>query len=182
VRFDGGRTDGGKRARHWGDINQTDNTMRLPLAIAMEVGSFLDQPCLTVCATQLCWSGVGFVARPYTDSAKVATTRLQNLVELCRTASRTLEVGQTQADGLASEAVKRINLCLAQRTSAEKVVFVVELIRLNDLMNKDFYSDIHRHFPTASLTTARVLLSSGTHGLNPSPRLHLCLGRGLVVV
>jgi hypothetical protein len=101
--------------------------MRLPLEIAMEVGSFLDGPSLTMCTTQLCWSGVGFVSRPCINSGKVTRIKLYALIELCRTASRTLDVSQLQTSGLAAEAIKRIDLCLARRTSAEKVVFVVDL-------------------------------------------------------
>jgi hypothetical protein len=119
--------------------------MRLPLEIAMEVGSFLDRPSLAVCTTQLCWSGVGFVSRRCTDSAKVTTIKLHNLVELCRTASHTLGAGQEQADGLATEAIKRIELCLARRTSIEKVVIVFNLMAYGRA-NMDFYSAIHRHF------------------------------------
>jgi hypothetical protein len=68
-----------------------------------------------VCTTQLCWSGVGFVSRACTDGAKVTTIQLHKLVKLCRTASRTLGVGHEQANGLATEAIKRINLCLVRR-------------------------------------------------------------------
>jgi hypothetical protein len=125
--------------------------MRLPLEIAMEVGSFLDGPSLTLCTTQLCWSGVGFVSRPCTDSAKVTTIQLHNLVPLCRTASRTPGLGQEQADGLATtEAIKRIDMCLARRTSAEKVVFVLNLRGEYARTNKDFYSAIHRHFQVSA--------------------------------
>jgi hypothetical protein len=126
--------------------------MRLPLEIAMEVGSFLDGPSLTVCTTQLCWSGVGFVSRPCTDSAKVTTIQLHNLFPLCRTASRTLGVDQEQADGFATEAIKRIDLCLARRTIAEKAVFVVDrrLTWRRARVNTDFFSDIHRHFQVRS--------------------------------
>jgi hypothetical protein len=123
--------------------------MRLPLEIAMEVGSFLDRPCLTVCTTQLCRIGVGFVSRPCTDSAKVTTIQLRKLVELRCTASQPLGAGQEQADELATEAIKRIDLCLARRTSAEKDVFVCKLTGLH-FRNKDFYSDIHRHYSLIS--------------------------------
>jgi hypothetical protein len=123
--------------------------MRLPLEIAMEVGSFLDGPSLTLCTTQLCWSGVGFVSRPCTDSAKVTTIQLHKLVLLCLIASGTRGVDQEQADGPATEAVKRIDLCLARRTSTEKVVFVFNLTGVH-LRNMDFYSDIHRHFQVSA--------------------------------
>jgi Leucine-rich repeat (LRR) protein len=143
------------RAAYWSatrQIRQTSNTMRLPLEIAMEVGSFLDRPCLLVCTTQLCWNGVGFVSRPCTDSAKVTTIQLHKLVELCRTASHTLGAGQEQSNGLAAEAFERIDLCLTRRASAEKVVFVFDLTARGShgRTNTDFYSDIHRHFQVSS--------------------------------
>jgi hypothetical protein len=122
----------------------------------MEVGSFLDRPSLTVCTTQLCWSGVGFVSRPYTDSAEVTTIQLHNLVALCPVASRTLRVGQEQSNGLATEAVKRIDLCLARRNSAEKVVFIFDLTEeyFYAKANKDFYESsypaIYRHYSLSS--------------------------------
>jgi Leucine-rich repeat (LRR) protein len=115
----------------------------------MEVGSFLDRPSLTVCTTQLCWSGVGFVSRPCTDSAKVTTIQLHKVVALCRTASEAPLVDREQANGLATEAIKRIDLYLARRTSARKIVFVVDLTGLR-LKNKAFCSDIHRHFQVSS--------------------------------
>jgi hypothetical protein len=121
--------------------------MRLPLEIAMEVGSFLDEPSLTVCTTQLCWSGVGFVSRPCTDSANETTIQLHNLIPLCHTASRRLAVGQEQSNSHATKAIKRINLCLARRTSAEKVVFVANVTEISDT---DIYSDIRRHFQVSS--------------------------------
>jgi hypothetical protein len=123
--------------------------MQLPLEIAMEVGSFLDRASLAVCTMQLCRNGVGFVSRPCTDSAKVTTIQLYRLVKLCRAASPTLGVGQEQADGLATEAIKRIDLCLARRTSAEMVVFVCNVVGASASTARpytDFYSDIHRHF------------------------------------
>jgi hypothetical protein len=160
--------------------------MRLPLEIAMEVGSFLDRPNLMVCTMRLCRSGVGFVSRPCTESAKVTTIRLCELVGLCRTASRTLGVvGQEQSNGVATEAIERIDLCLARRTSAEKVVFVVNLKGANARATTDSYSDIYATFKsvrTANLSTAKALLSSGTYALTPSPRSHFCLGRRMVVV
>jgi Leucine-rich repeat (LRR) protein len=134
-------------------IRQTDNTstMRLPLEIAMEVGSFLDQPSLRVCTTQLCWSGVGFVSRPCTDSAKVTTIRLCELVAQCFTASRTLgAVGAEQTNGLVIEAIKRIDLWLARRINAEKVVFIVKLKVADARENADFYVAFLRHFQVSS--------------------------------
>jgi hypothetical protein len=116
----------------------------------MEVGSFLDRPSLAVCTTQLCWGGVEFVSRPSTDSAKATTIQLHSLVALCRTASEVPTVGQEQTNGLATEAVKRIDLCLARRTSAEKVVFVVDLVGFYKKANTDIYTDIHRHFQVSS--------------------------------
>jgi hypothetical protein len=124
--------------------------MRLPLEIAMEVGSFLDGPSLTVCTTQLCWSVVGFVSHPCTDSAKVTTVQLYKLVSLCRTASEAPIAGQEQADGLVSEAIKRIDLCLARRTSAEKVVFVFDLKEAYVRGDKYVYWHIRRHFQLSS--------------------------------
>jgi Leucine-rich repeat (LRR) protein len=122
--------------------------MRLPMEIAMEVGSFLDGPSLMVCTTQLCWSGVGFVSRPCTDSAKVTTIQLYNLLFL--TASRTPGVGHEQADVLAIEAIKRIDLCLARRTRMEKVVFDANVTGLYGTANTDTYSKMHRHFQVSS--------------------------------
>jgi hypothetical protein len=121
----------------------------------MEVGLYLDRPSLTVCTTQLCRSGVGFVSCPYTDSAKVTTIQLHHLVELCRTTSQPPMAGQEQANSLATEAIKRIDLCLARRTSAEKVVLVAKLMYLGwpwarVAKDKDFYSDIHRHYSLSS--------------------------------
>jgi hypothetical protein len=124
--------------------------MRLPVEIAMEVGSFLDGTSLRVCTTQLCWSGVGFVSRPCTDSATVTTIQLHKLVELCRTTSCTLAMGQEQANGLVAEAVKRIDQYLARRNSAEKVAFVANLTRACATANTGFYSDIHRHYSLIS--------------------------------
>jgi hypothetical protein len=124
--------------------------MRLPLEIAMEVGSFLDGPSVTVCTTQLCWGGVGFVLRPCTDSAKVTTIQLHCLFPLCRIASRTLGVGQEQEDGVATEAIKRIDLCLVRRTSAEKVAFVFDLTTANFRSNMAIYSAMHRHYSLSS--------------------------------
>jgi hypothetical protein len=97
--------------------------MRLPLEIAMEVGSFLDRPSLTVCTTQLCWGGVGFVSRPCTDSAKVTTVPLHKLVRMCRTASRTLGVSQEQTSGLVAEAIKRVDLCPGAANQCGKCYF-----------------------------------------------------------
>jgi Leucine-rich repeat (LRR) protein len=130
-------------------VRQADNTMRLPLEIAMEVGSFLDRSCLAVCTMQLCRNGVGFVSRP----SEVRPIHLYLLAKLCRTASHTLGVGQEQADGLATEAIKRIDLWLARRTSAEMVVFVFNVKGLSGAYakaNTDFYSDIHRHYSLSS--------------------------------
>jgi Leucine-rich repeat (LRR) protein len=125
--------------------------MRLPEEIAREVGSFLDRPSLTVCTTQLCWGGVDFVSRPSKDNVKVSMIRLQNLVRLCRTASEAPTADQEQAaNGLATEAIKRIDLYLTRRTSAEKVVFVVNLFFTNATANTDFYLDIHHHFQVNS--------------------------------
>jgi Leucine-rich repeat (LRR) protein len=161
------RTDEGKQASHWGWLaqvdllrdrlgrptRQADNTMRLPLEIAMEVGSFLDRPSLTMCTTQLCWSGVGFVSRPCTASAKATTIQLHDLGPLCRTATRTLTMGQERANGLAAEAIKRIDLCLGRRTSAKKIVFEFDLRWMDARylsMYTDFYSHIHRHYSLSS--------------------------------
>jgi hypothetical protein len=126
--------------------------MRLPLEIAMEVGSFLDQASLKMCTTQLCWNGVGFVSRPCTDSAKVTTIQLYYLVPLCRMASRTrwLWLWLWGKEQTSTEAIKRIDLCLARRTSAEKVVFVANVTGLYGRANTDFYSAIHRHYSLSS--------------------------------
>jgi Leucine-rich repeat (LRR) protein len=43
-----------------------------------------------------------------------------------------------------------IDLCLARRTSAEKVVFVFSLVGEDARANTDFYSDIHRHYSLSS--------------------------------
>jgi hypothetical protein len=115
----------------------------------MEVGSFLDRRSLTVCTTQLCWSGVGFVSRPCTDSAKVTTIQLRRLVALCRTAHEASAVDQEQINGLVTEAIKRIDLCLVRRTSVEKVVFVFD-VRWTDARYTGIYSDIHRHFQVST--------------------------------
>jgi hypothetical protein len=123
--------------------------MQLPLEIAMEVGSFLDRPCLIVCTTQLCWSGVGFVSRPCTDNAKFTTIQLHKLVALCRMASQAPMVEQVQANGLATEAVKRIDLCLARRTSAQNIVFFANMTAAGRA-NTDIYSDIHHHYSLGS--------------------------------
>jgi hypothetical protein len=120
--------------------------MRLPLEIAMEVGSFLDGPSLTDCTRQLCWSGVGFVSRPCTDSAKVTTIQLRALAALCRKRYEAPTMDQEQTNGLATEAIKRIDLCLARRTSVEKVVFVFDLAGAS----ADFNSAIHRHYSLSS--------------------------------
>jgi hypothetical protein len=93
---------------------------------------------------------VGFVSRPCTDSAKVITIQLHKLVPLCRTASHTPGVGQEQTNGLATKAIKRIELCLARRTNAEKVVFVVALWWLRVKANTDCFSAIRRHFQVSS--------------------------------
>jgi hypothetical protein len=160
--------------------------MRLPLEIAMEVGSFLDRPSLKVCATQLCWSGVEFVSPPCTDSAKVTTIELHKLTPLCRTASRTLGVGQEQlANGLAAEAIKRIDLCLARRTSAEKVVFVFDLTGEYARENTDFYSHIHRHFQVSSnlqFNNAPSLAVEWHARAKSIAAFNFCLGRGILVV
>jgi hypothetical protein len=125
--------------------------MRLPLEIAMEVGSFLDQPSLTVCTTQLCRNGVLFVSRPCKDSAKVPTIQLHKLVNICQTASRTLgAVGQVQTNGLTTDAIKRIDLCLVRRPSAEKVIFVFDLRWTEARENTEFNSTIHRHYSLSS--------------------------------
>jgi hypothetical protein len=125
--------------------------MRLPLEIAMEVGSFLDQPSLTVCTTQLCWNGVGFVSSPCTDSAKVTTIKLHELAPLCRTVTEAPMVDQEQNNGLATEAIKRIDLCLARRTSAEKVVFAFYFTETRAYASMDvYYSEIHRHFQVSA--------------------------------
>jgi Leucine-rich repeat (LRR) protein len=130
--------------------------MRLPLDIAMEVGSFLDRRSLTVCTTQLCWDGVEFVSRPCKDSgANVTTIQLHKLVELCSAASEAPTMGQehtnSYTNGLVAEAIKRIDLCLVRRTSAEKVVVVVfDLTGVNAIVNADIYSDIHHHYSLSS--------------------------------
>jgi hypothetical protein len=124
--------------------------MRLPLEIAMEVGSFLDQPSLTICTAKLCRNGVEFVSRPSTDSAEVTTIQLHKLVALCCTASEAPLVDQEQANGISTEAIKRIDLCLARRTSAEKVVFVANLVKAYAKANTAFYSEIHRHYSLGS--------------------------------
>jgi hypothetical protein len=124
--------------------------MRLPLEIAMEVGSFLDRPSLMVCTTQLCWSGVEFVSRPCRDNAKVTTIQLRKLVKLCRKRYEAPTLDQEQINGLAAEAIKRINLCLVRRTSAEKVVFVLDLTGANGKANTDIYFAIHRHYSLSS--------------------------------
>jgi Leucine-rich repeat (LRR) protein len=116
----------------------------------MEVGSFLDGPSLTVCTTQLCRNGVGFVSRPCTESAKVTTIHLHKLVSLCHTASETPMVGQEQSNGRATEAMKRIDLCLARRTSAGKIVFIFDLIGAYAKANTDIFSAIHRHYSISS--------------------------------
>jgi hypothetical protein len=129
--------------------------MRLPLEIAMEVGSFLDRPSLTVCTTQLCWDGVGFVSPPCTDSAKVATIQLDDLFPLCCStrSSHSLSLERDKPNGLV--AIKRIDLWLARRTSAEKVVFVVDLKGFRHFratMNNynAVFSEIHRHYSLSS--------------------------------
>jgi Leucine-rich repeat (LRR) protein len=158
-RLVGARTDEGKRASNWcqpisslaRQIRQIDATMRLPLEIAGEVGSFLDRRSLTVCTTQLCWGGVEFVSRPSTDSANETMFQLYELVSLCRTASRsTLGVGKGHTNGLANEAIKRIDLCLARRTSAAKIFFVADLTGADGRANADIYSDIHGHYSLSS--------------------------------
>jgi hypothetical protein len=59
-------------------------------------------------------------------------------------------VGQEQINGLAAEAIKRIDLCLARRTSAEKVVFVFDMMGPCARANTDLYFEIRRHYSLSS--------------------------------
>jgi hypothetical protein len=118
--------------------------MRLPLELAMEVGSFLSRHYLLVCATQLCTSGMGFVANPRIDLIRTTTILLHQLIPLCRYSYWTL-VKRACTRRIAQECIKRIELCLARRTHTERVILVANL-RGELVHNQALYSGLQCHF------------------------------------
>jgi hypothetical protein len=106
--------------------------MWLPQELAMQVGAYLGPHDLTVCTTQLCSSGAGFVATGFTNDT--TTIRLHELVSCCR-----LSEG---VDDVAQECIERMESFLARRGNVLTIILESELKR-ECAANASVYSDIH---------------------------------------
>jgi hypothetical protein len=133
------------------------NTMRLPLELAAEIGSYLNPEDLVVCTTQLCIGGVEFVSRPRTDTTETTMEiNLHELVLCCRLSHWSL-LKRLCAKAIAREAVKRIELWLARHTSVEKVVLRVKFYGTpRELSDRFVSSALCRHLNTVPCLQANT--------------------------
>jgi hypothetical protein len=130
----------------WTQRTSNSEAMQLPLEIAMEVGSFLNYPDLTVSTTQLCSKGVEFVARPITDRSATVRIRLDELISNVSSSSAQQVIQCISAQGVAQEAGKRIEFCLARRANVAKIALDQQGIRTK---NKRVYAELYRHLQHA---------------------------------
>jgi hypothetical protein len=115
--------------------------MWLPQELAMLVGSHLDPHDLKVCTTQLCSSGVGFVANNLFANYGI-TILLHELVACCRLSAGVVE-------DVAQECIERIESFLARRGNVRTIILDAQL-GYEDASNASVYSDIHSRLQLGS--------------------------------
>jgi Leucine-rich repeat (LRR) protein len=105
----------------------------------MHIGSHLSPHDLTVCTTQLCSSGAGFVANLFANDG--TTIRLHELVACCR-----LFAG---VDDVAQECIERIESFLARRGNVQTIILEARL-KGEHATNASVYSDLRRRLQQGS--------------------------------
>jgi hypothetical protein len=113
--------------------------MWLPQDLAMLVGSYLDPHDLTVCTTQLCSSGAGFVANLFANDS--TTILLHELVASCRLSAC--------VDDVAHEGMKRIESFVKRRGNVQTIILHARLWSKH-ATNASVYSDLHRRLQQGS--------------------------------
>jgi hypothetical protein len=101
--------------------------------MAMQVGSYLDPHDLSVCTTQLCSSGPGFVANLFANDG--TTICLHELVACCRLSAGCGDVAQ--------EGIGRIKSFVKRRGNVRTIILDARLWYQRET-NASVYSDFYR--------------------------------------
>jgi hypothetical protein len=157
----------GQDARH----QHPTNSMRFPLEMAQEIGSFLSLRDLIICTTRLCVNGVVFVSIPVADMRTTAMVQLhaliaslklyETIVKSCMKKKKRSKCKQEPAS-VAPKVVGRIESYLARRPHIDRLFFVADERHAGG-RNTPIFGQIDRHFQTRHKTMARDKLTNGSH-------------------